>query len=654
MVETDKKVILKTIADLTNEHTRFYIDSYQRGYRWTDEQVKELLLDIFEFSQKHSGDNELFYCLQPIIVTYTPETDAWKVIDGQQRLTTLYLLISYLKGILPVNPSPYEILYNKKDRLTECLKTISVHAEKRTWNSAVYKDLKERYGDDIDCYYVIEAFEAIDSNLTRLRPDFDANQMKNFMDLNTSVFTKTKVIWYDLNAETIEDETSSFRKVNMGKIPLTNAELIKALLLREDTDDTESIRNYKKNLAVFWDGIEQQLSDDRFWCFLTNASKDEYPNRIDFIFDVISEIINEEWKTNDDPDDDRFIVNRLINKNYFSFHVFYRYIELIEQNGDSYVQVIWNEVEEYFRMFKDWYQNKQWYHIIGYLICAANEKYLETVCAISKLYRGHKAGKKSAFVSALTKRMAASIRKDGKKIVPITCVEDLETYLSTDFTYPQKAKDLEKVLLLYNIASTDSIKNEYSRFPFYAYKSEEIQWSLEHINPQREDKPKNETERLEWLNKLYDSIEEIVPSQNSNKSEVDKLKKNITEAKKRIDANQLVEADVFSTLYEKVVDIIDEDQGTDHTIKNLVLLDRGTNSCFSNSIFPVKRRLLIDAYKSSDVFIPVCTRNVFFKAFPESKELLKWNQNDKDDYFANIVETIATYLNIQEATYDEQ
>ena len=650
MAETDKKVILKTIANLTNEHIRFYIDSYQRGYRWTDEQVKELLLDILEFSEKHSRDDGLFYCLQPIIVTYTPELDAWKVIDGQQRLTTLYLLITYLKGALPIIPNPYEIKYNKKDRLSACLWTISNHAHERTWNDEVYEALHKEYGDDIDCYYVIEAFNTIANYLHSLRPDIDANQMQKFMDLHTSVYNKTKIIWYDLKADSIEDETSSFRKVNMGKIPLTNAELIKALLLREDTDDKESLKNYKKNLAVFWDGIEQQLADDRFWCFLTNATTEEYPNRIDFLFDVIAEIVNEEWKTNDNPEDDHFIVNRLFNKTYFSFHVFYSYIEQI--GDDSYVQVIWNEVEEYFRMFKDWYHNKQWYHIIGYLICASKERYLETVCSISKLYRDHKEGKKSSFVNALKHNISSTIQKEGKRYVSIDTVDDLRNYLSNDFTYVQKAKEVEKILLLYNIASTDSVKNEYSRFPFYAYKRD-VQWSIEHINPQREDKPKNEVERHEWLNKLYESVGEIVPSLNSSHEDVEKLKSNIIEAKKRIDDNLPVEPDVFSALYEKVVDMLDDEQGTDHTIRNLVLLDTATNSCFSNSIFPVKRRLLIEAYKSSDVFIPVCTRNVFFKAFPESKELLKWNQNDKDEYFSNIIETISSYLNLKEEASNE-
>ena len=62
--------------------------------------IKDLLDDIHEFSQSpyknnQAGDNDRFYCLQPIIVTQEKEKGAWKVIDGQQRLTTLYLIYLY-------------------------------------------------------------------------------------------------------------------------------------------------------------------------------------------------------------------------------------------------------------------------------------------------------------------------------------------------------------------------------------------------------------------------------------------------------------------------------------------------------------------------------------------------------------------------------
>ena len=651
MVDTEKTVVLKTVADLTNDHTRFYIDSFQRGYRWTDEQVKELIQDIYEFSQKHLDGEKSFYCLQPIIISFSSEGEAWKVIDGQQRLTTLYLLISYLKGTHPRNPMPYEIVYNNKPRLSECLTMISEYAINGTWNEDIYNELKTCYGEDIDCYYVVEAYNTITKEMNILFPEHEANQIKNLSKFNYSVFDDTKVIWYDLNAQSLEDEISSFRKVNMGKIPLTNAELIKALLLKTDETESDTITNYKKNLAVFWDGIEQQLADNRFWSFLTNSSKDEYPNRIDFIFDVISVIINEEWKKSDSSKGNKISINRLINKSYFSFHVFYRYIEQIERDGsNSYVQVIWNEVEEYFRMFKDWYKEKEWYHRIGYLICAGGDRYLEIVCQISRIYRGEKSGKKSTFSEKLRDMMADSIGKDGNKSNKIKTVEDLQAYLSDEnFTYIRKAKDIERVLLLYNIATMDKIKNEYSRFPFYAFKGNGIQWSIEHINPQHEDKPQNDKERVEWLSNLYESRDEIVPNYTRDLAEVEKLKNKISDLKEMVDTKQEISADEFSRLYERVIESLDENHGADHSICNLVLLDRDTNSLFSNSIFPVKRRLLIEAYKNGDVFIPVCTRNVFFKAFPESKELLKWSKNDKEEYFSNIVNMISGYLHLQEA-----
>lgn len=651
----NKKVRLKSVADLEIEKIKFYVDSYQRGYRWTEDEVSDLLEDISEFSQKYYANNDVFYCLQPIIVTHTPEDDTWKVIDGQQRLTTLYLIAIYFKGVFPnVNIiDPYSISYKNKERLTSCIKEVSEFANTCEWNDEIKADLNSRYGDDIDCYYIIRAFGYICDKLNEERKD--PVKIQSLINLNATFTNKTKIIWYDLQATSLKDETSSFRKINMGKIALTNAELIKALLLRNDKSDSDELSNYKKNIAVFWNNIEQELSDDRFWHFLTNAKREDYPNRIDFVFDVISQNINNEWETNDLTEDDKYIVKRSSNQNYFSFHVFSRYIDLLD--SDDYVQTIWREVEEYFRMFKDWYSENKWYHLIGYYICISGNKYLDAVCDISKLYRNHTEGKKSAFVKSLTDLVNSSVRRIGKKTVPFKSTGDLKNYLNDEFIYPKNSKDIEKILLLYNIASTESIKNEYTRFPFYAYKNSEIHWSIEHINPQKEDKPKNETDRKEWLEKLSESVDEITVLQgdsDNKRKNIEALKNNIKEAHKKIINNETVDADVFSTLYDNVIDILDEDQGTDHTIRNLVLLDSGTNSCFSNSIFPVKRRLLIDAYKSSDVFIPICTRNVFFKAFPESKELLKWSQNDKNEYFESIVRTISHYLDLKETSDDGQ
>lgn len=64
-MENSNNISIKTISDLLK--CNFYIPSYQRGYRWTEQQVKDLLNDINEFSPKEipNSDEKTWYCLQP-------------------------------------------------------------------------------------------------------------------------------------------------------------------------------------------------------------------------------------------------------------------------------------------------------------------------------------------------------------------------------------------------------------------------------------------------------------------------------------------------------------------------------------------------------------------------------------------------------------
>ncbi len=73
-------IILETkfVADIRGS---FYIPSYQRGYRWSETEVVRLLDDIYQNGKKN-------YCLQPVVVR--KKEDRYELIDGQQRLTTLY------------------------------------------------------------------------------------------------------------------------------------------------------------------------------------------------------------------------------------------------------------------------------------------------------------------------------------------------------------------------------------------------------------------------------------------------------------------------------------------------------------------------------------------------------------------------------------
>ena len=95
----------------------FFIPAYQRGYRWKERQVTDLLDDILEFQKKDKEKGE-FYCLQPIVVTKN-ENDDWEVIDGQQRLTTLHILLSYLeeaRKIMFSSSEKFSISYETREK----------------------------------------------------------------------------------------------------------------------------------------------------------------------------------------------------------------------------------------------------------------------------------------------------------------------------------------------------------------------------------------------------------------------------------------------------------------------------------------------------------------------------------------------------------
>lgn len=71
----------------------FSIPSYQRGYRWSKDEVRKLIDDIYCFTS--GEDDSKYYCLQPLVVQKKNDM-TYEVIDGQQRLTTVFIIMKYL------------------------------------------------------------------------------------------------------------------------------------------------------------------------------------------------------------------------------------------------------------------------------------------------------------------------------------------------------------------------------------------------------------------------------------------------------------------------------------------------------------------------------------------------------------------------------
>ena len=107
---------LPTIGSLLDE--TFLVEKYQRGYKWDSEQVRQLLEDIHQF---YCDKTSSFYCLQPIIVTKTlyRGEKVWEVIDGQQRLTTTFLILKTLEN------KTFSLHYSTRERSRDFLENIA-------------------------------------------------------------------------------------------------------------------------------------------------------------------------------------------------------------------------------------------------------------------------------------------------------------------------------------------------------------------------------------------------------------------------------------------------------------------------------------------------------------------------------------------------
>lgn len=243
---------------------QFQVKAYQRGYRWKEHDVIRLLDDIREFGAKRNFDE--LYCLQPVVVKRDEDESVCELIDGQQRLTTIMLILNCLAAINPgCSPAPYAIEYETRQGTSGSFLRADFYKQSvdKLWGDFIAGD---RAADKIDNYHFYHAAAAVHRWSSNNLPPA---QMPAFQHL---ILSAVAVIWYEPPGDESSEEI--FSRLNVGKIPLTNAELLKAAFLHQ-----RPARAYK------WNEMEQALETDDFWYFLNkNAAKTSSP--MDFLFDL--------------------------------------------------------------------------------------------------------------------------------------------------------------------------------------------------------------------------------------------------------------------------------------------------------------------------------------------------------------------------------
>lgn len=535
-------LILKPVNELFSKNNTFCIPDYQRGYRWTELETKRLVTDLKTFFG-NSDNNEGYYCLQPIIVAQR-ETNKWELIDGQQRLTTLLLILNAFK-----NDDLFKDI--KNDDLLCKIKDINISLE---FDSKDSKDIMDKLNqntedesssikasESMEEYYIQRVYKYVsdciknDTEGTNTSKD---DKIDNEFMKNVFLEDKVKFIWYDvtneLKTKSITPE-EKFSDLNINKIRLTNAELIKSLFIlnlsegeQEENDAPEQIK-----LAQEWDSVENGLAEEEFWAFFCGGEDKKYGHydvKIDFLFDIVKKKETESKNVNPDP--------------YFTYE---EYAKEFEDSEDKkkLVGEKWNELMEYYYIFRGWYMDRELYHLIGFLrygLKSAKNKNASgkiSILDIKDIF--DKSENNNMFKQNLRATVLwllnSIIPKKYKEPISKQSQEEekpwLKLIISKDdqgdlkqkkekidtikrnikngidnFKFTNSANEIYDLLVFVNIADVLECKGSDVRFSFYEFykqknKSKNVGWDIEHISSQS-DKDPTGADLKEWIYMMID------------------------------------------------------------------------------------------------------------------------------------------------------
>jgi len=628
MSEVEDNIV--AIGNLKGNH--YLVEKYQRGYKWGIEQVHELLTDILDFEP--SGI-ESFYCLQPVVVKSDPNTPKnFELIDGQQRLTTIYIILKCLKEDV------YTLSYRTRESSEKFLKNIAalnlipnLNVEhdiddvilpqlQNAWNVYISKVPDEE--NNVDNYHFYCAYQYIHHWLETL-----GDQRAGFKD---HLLNYTKVIEYEQSGSDSAEKV--FINFNQGKIDLAQAELIKALFVLDLSKEKNSeLRSFKLNqLAEEWNTIENQLQDDSFWFFVSNDVSDENrSNRIDLLFDLITE------------------KPKSSNQKLYSYHHYLtKYNELkTVKNGSG---LDWSAINELYNQLLEWYNDRELYHLVGFIVHAN----IRTTSDLNKEYG--KVTSKLAFRKKLKEIIHEFLFKGDKK----------DRFNTASMTYGVRNDDIKTILVLHNVINYLFTDNYY-RFPFDRLKKEKG-WSLEHIHAQNTEKFEKIQDIELWIEDIKNLADDFEKDKELTEENVKELTKRSTAIRVKIQEEGISKDSKELKILVRALDEIATSYFKKDSLSNLCLLDRKTNSSIGNKFFSKKREVILqidkmslkeynhryDKNEETKPFIPLATKHVFLKYFTLQGDVRMtfWGARDRNDYQEHINAGITKFLKTEKT--DEQ
>ena len=609
------------IRDLNNYS--FYIPNYQRGYKWSEKNIEDLLNDINSIGKDDKKD----HCLHNL--TIIKKDGKYEVVDGQQRLTTIFLLLKYL-GYEKIYNLDYQIreetryfIYNKDNEFIRIIGEIKNNEKTKDIFSNLVEKNKSYNKQDI--YFICDVLFHMHQWFINPKNNNPQNfeNFENFESLEDKIKNNLQNVYFykhELENKSIEGENKNikgetvFSNLNSGRVPLTDIELIKAdLIINISEEKNKSLNNdillneIRINIGRLWDEMESFLAQDEVWYWI--AANNKSANKLSLLFDLIN------IKTFKDYKD--ILENKENNKTSNDI------LENKENNKTS--NDILDDIKDYYYTIKDWYYDNDMYHLVGVAVNIG----LLIKDLLPKKTDDSKYKLKNKIIQSIIKKL----KIDDKDSLKKTLYEDLN--------YNNNKNDIKNIMLLlncfegYNFDEQLSF-NEGFRYRFDLHNKEE--WSIEHIFPQKATEKNCKSYILDLIFLFKEENKESELKTILNELNIDdniindreKLKEKINE-KENIDIN-------------KINEIINNTQFIDiQSMGNLALLSKNINSSLQNGIFEEKRTILLKKISEENIFVPPLTLKIFSKNFDGAdRTKVYWTPND-----------FGVYLNYQKAQLEK-
>lgn len=615
-----------SVKYIVSKYKKFNVPSLQRTYRWGEKEITLLLNDLYEFYNTNKDSTNDFYPLQPLILKKSNKNDdTWNVLDGQQRLTTIKLIASYLEM-----DKDYclDISYDTREKTKDFLDNISNKKE-------------EDVGTSMELYYIFHAYEVIKAWFQKEKDTEKINAIRNVL------FEKerTRFVVQEMNSD--DDEAKTFQNINQGRIPLSCSELIKALFLghifeshKIDNNcrfayssdgyglfipinpikEKQELTRIQNIIAKEWNDIETVLMHDEFYSFVC-PEKEKSINRMDFLFKVACR--NEKFKkyNTDDP-----------------FNAIYECIKDGNVNVVDNISCCWNVVFKCFNRMQKLYFDFDAYHLVGFCNC-------EHIGISEDFYKYCNDDEKmDEFKTAIREKIKGKVL-NGIKI--------------DDLHYGESNDKIKEILLLHNL---QSYSDEKLRFPFNLYDGGK-NYDIEHIHATAEEKADKKS-RIEWYKinniAIKKEKEKLKNSKDSKDSKSFYLFDSFEKSCKGNNFDIFNKDEEFNKLREIMIkDNLDnekEDLSKDDGIKNLCLLDSTTNRSYKNSLFITKREMILKKAKGEKdkegyVYpLLLCTERIFLKFYSnvDSDDNLNfWTEKNREAYLKDISNKVTDFLKLK-------